>query len=621
MAIGSFFGGGINPPQAIGSLNMAVSPVFNPSGYTQAAADINAPGTRPFSPEYVRQINSFLMGVPPALLTPDQYIFNPGPSAGMVFGPGGLLQNWTGLTPQEESLMAQYGDKLRRFEESKKKGVFDQFTEVVGDLAPLAAAALGGYGLNNLITGGAASAAGGAATAPTAAADVIGSDWAAGLAGTQNPGLLAGTAGYGGAAAIPGISNVPMPGAGGPLGSTGTSGLTPSLLDAGAYLNPISGGLATGGSVVPGAAGAGAVAGATAPYIPDVLSPFVGGNVGGVAPELGGTGVINNGSWLDNLLNGITGGSGGTPGAGNVASGAGDLLSGAGDLLGNLPSWLLPALGAGLGAAGTPGGGVEIQVPWNVGQLNELWDIGRGLYDQTSTPSPEEQAWFNQYMQSLGGAQQAVDTGLSNAYQAYQNTLNPSEDELLNYEMYMGGLGNAYDLMNQTMAGAYLTPDNPLYQSIFNDVTQQMGSMFYGADMTGPLQQRSAFAPAYSKEMSSQLAAQLFNPERNRMQQAAQIVPQLGQAGMQATNFMSQYPWLATNQYNNTVGNLSKITPVLGQAGQQATNFMQQYPWQAYGNLANATRPIGNASPYPGGNTAANALGGLVTGLALNRMV
>jgi len=105
------------------------------------------------------------------------------------------------------------------------------------------------------------------------------------------------------------------------------------------------------------------------------------------------------------------------------------------------------------------------------------------------------------------------------------------------------------------------------------------------------------------------------------MQQAAQIVPQLGQAGMQATNFMSQYPWLATNQYNNTVGNLSKITPVLGQAGQQATNFMQQYPWQAYGNLANATRPIGNASPYPGGNTAANALGGLFTRLALNRMV
>lgn len=185
MAVSTFFGGGVNMPGVqrtqqsvlnpmgiVGPTNMAL---MAPGGL-QAAMDANQAGTRPFTADDLRTINSFMMEVQPAMLDPSQYIFNPAAGAGGVYGQGGLFQSYSGLTPQEEEFMAAFREKQRQLELAKETSTLGQFGRFAKTIGPIIAAPF-------IVAGMAGAAGAGAAAGETAAAGGAGA--AGGIAGAD----------------------------------------------------------------------------------------------------------------------------------------------------------------------------------------------------------------------------------------------------------------------------------------------------------------------------------------------------------------------------------------------------------------------------------------------------
>ena len=222
------------------------------------------------------------------------------------------------------------------------------------------------------------------------------------------------------------------------------------------------------------------------------------------------------------------------------------------------------------------------------------------------------------------GAQPYLTDVMKNAQQVYQNSANnqyypgstvvpfsPASNEALNMIQNRATQGSplissAQNELNKTISGGYLDPTNdPAYQTMMNDVTNQVNSQFGAAGRTGSGMNQQALARGLAQGGSA-----LYDQERQRQMQGMLFAPQMANQDYYDAGMLGQVgaaqEQQAQNQLNDQVARY---------------NYNQNLPLQNlqnYSSIINGYGGLGGTSTSTGSATSASnpILGGLGGGLA-----
>lgn len=234
----------------------------------------------------------------------------------------------------------------------------------------------------------------------------------------------------------------------------------------------------------------------------------------------------------------------------------------------------------------------------------------------TSTTIQKSDPWAGAqpYLKDImGQAQTAYNNSANNQYFPGSTVVPFSPQQQQSMDMIQNRATNGSPLMDaaktdlqKTVSGGYLDPtQNPAYQAMSQNVTNQVNSQFGAAGRTGSGMNQEALARGIT-----QGGADLYNQERQRQMQAQLFAPQMANQDYYDAGMLGQVGAAQQQQAGNV------LTDQMNRY-----NYNQNLPWQnlnQYSAILNGYGGLGGSSsitqPAAQTNQAASGIGGALAG-------